>query len=60
MKAALPAAAGLRWCGICWAGKEGVRLHYCALALGHKEDHQCHCGEKLKGPVKLAATEPKS
>jgi hypothetical protein len=53
------AIAAMRWCGICWAGVDGVRLHYCSLPLGHNSDHQCHCGETLKGPAKLAQTEPR-
>jgi hypothetical protein len=50
------AIAAMRWCGICWAGADGVRLHYCSLPLGHNSDHQCHCGEALKKPA-LAQTE---
>jgi hypothetical protein len=43
--------ADLRFCGICWGGKNGVRMHYCDLPLGHSSDgtdHKCHCGETLK------------
>lgn len=53
-------AADLRYCGVCWAGKDGVRMHYCDLPLGHGKggrDHQCHCGEVLKVPAKLAGKE---
>jgi hypothetical protein len=46
----------LRSCGICWRGTGGVRLHYCDLESGHKEDHKCHCGEILKKPTKLAGS----
>lgn len=49
--------ADLRLCGVCWAGKNGVRMHYCDLPLGHGKDgkdHRCHCGEVLKIPAKLA------
>lgn len=49
----------LRYCGVCWAGKNGVRMHYCDLELGHKEKvHRCHCGETLPGPTKLAGSRP--
>jgi hypothetical protein len=41
----------MRYCGICWAGRNGVRSHYCDEPLGHGKDgspHRCHCGETLK------------
>lgn len=43
----------MQYCGICWAGKNGVRMHYCDQASGHGTNHRCHCGETLTGPVKL-------
>jgi hypothetical protein len=45
--------ADLRYCGVCWAGRDGVRLHYCDEPLGHAGDHRCHCGETLKKLTKL-------
>ena len=43
-------ASDLRYCGVCWQGKAGVRLHYCDEKLGHEGDHRCHCGARLAKP----------
>jgi hypothetical protein len=48
-------AADLRYCGISWGGKDGVRMHYCDEPLGHGKDglpHKCHCGATM--PICLA------